>query len=157
MTNARDMAVLMLAVLSYHSTHTSLFRTPAIEVNGRTLKNTNKLIEDYASLEATKTGYVCASGFNVATSAVSGGRRVIAVVLGSPSAAVRTRITKDLLNAGLSGDTSPIGNLRTLKASWPTPGVDLRRLKCGRQGPAVAGAVVAGGDAKRTDVSRRRD
>ena len=156
-TNARDMAVLMVAVLSYHSDHADLFRTPSIEVNGRVLKNTNKLVEDYDALEATKTGFVCASGFNVVVSAVRGGRRVIAVVLGSPSAAVRTRITKDLLNAGLSGDTSPIGNLRTLKASWPTPGVDLRRLKCGRQGPAVAGAVIAGGDAKRTDVSRRRD
>ena len=74
-------------------------------VNGRTLKNTNKLVEDYAALEATKTGFVCASGFNVAASAVRGGRRVVAVVLGSPSAAIRTRITRELLDAGLSGTT----------------------------------------------------
>nr|WP_246407815.1 D-alanyl-D-alanine carboxypeptidase family protein [Microvirga lupini] len=121
-TNARDMAVLMLAVLSHHSAHTDLFRTPSVTVNGRTLKNTNKLIENYAALEATKTGYVCASGFNVVTSAVRGGRRVIAVVLGSPNAAMRTRTTKELLDAGLSQATPPIGNLSLLRANVPSPG-----------------------------------
>jgi len=156
-TNARDMAVLMLAVLGYHSAYTDLFRAPSITVNGRMLKNTNKLIEDYAALEATKTGYVCASGFNVAASAVRGGRRVVAVVLGSPSAAARTRITKELLDAGLSGANAPVGNLRMLKADAPAPAADRRRLKCGRQGPAVAGLAAAGGDAKRPDVPRLRD
>lgn len=155
-TNARDMAVLMLVVLGYHSGYADLFRTPSILVNGRMLKNTNKLIEDYAALEATKTGYVCASGFNVAASAVRGGRRVVAVVLGSPNAAARTRITKELLDAGLSGANAPVGNLRMLKADAPTPGTDLRRLKCGRQGPAVAGVAAAAGD-RRTEVPRRRD
>ena len=156
-TNARDMAVLMLAVLGYHSGYGDLFRTPSITINGRTLKNTNKLIEDYAALEATKTGYVCASGFNAATSAVQGGRRVIAVVLGSPNAAARTRTTRELLDAGLSGTAAPIGNLRILKADAPLPGADLRRLKCGRQGPAIARATVAGGDAKRAEVPQPRD
>lgn len=152
-TNARDMAVLMLAVLGYHSGHADLFRTPAITVNGRMLKNTNKLIEDYAALEATKTGYVCASGFNVAASAVRGGRRVVAVVLGSPSAATRTRITRELLDSGLAGASTSGGNIRMLRADAPAPGADLRRLRCGRQEP------VAVGDAKRADVdvTRLRD
>ncbi|PVE20301.1 hypothetical protein DC522_33165 [Microvirga sp. KLBC 81] len=151
-TNARDMAVLMLAVLSSHAGYADLFRTSAVAVNGRTLKNTNKLVEDYAGLEATKTGYVCASGFNVAVSAVRGGRRVVGVVLGAPSAATRTRITKELLDIGLAGATSSIGNLRMVRADAPAPGTDLRRLKCGRQGPAVAGTVTAGGDGKPTAV-----
>lgn len=155
-TNARDTAVLMLAVLSYHSDNADLFRTPAVTVNGRMLKNTNKLVEDDPSVEATKTGYVCASGFNVAVSATRGGRRVVGVVLGAPSAATRTRITKELLDTGLSGATSPIGNLRTVMANAPAPGADLRRLKCGRQGPAVAGAIAAGGDRKRTVVLQLR-
>jgi D-alanyl-D-alanine carboxypeptidase len=154
-TNARDMAVLMLVVLSYHPDHVDLFRTPSVTVNGRTLKNTNKLVENYAALEATKTGYVCASGFNVAVSALRGDRRVVAVVLGSPSAATRTRITRDLLDAGLSGANAPIGNLRTLKVDAPGPGVDLRRLKCGRQDPEVATAAAIGGDVKRKEVRLR--
>jgi D-alanyl-D-alanine carboxypeptidase len=146
-SNARDLAVLMLAILSYHADRAELFRTSAVTVNGRMLKNTNKLVEDYAGLEATKTGYVCASGFNVAVSVVRGGRRVVGVVLGAPSATTRTRIMRELLDAGLTGTTSPIGNLRTVKANAPAPGTDLRRRKCGRQRPAL-GTTVAGDDRK---------
>lgn len=153
-TNARDMAVLMLAVLSYHAGDTDLFRTPAVSVNGRTLKNTNTLVEDYAGVEATKTGYVCASGFNVVVSAVRGGRRIVGVVLGAPSAATRARITKELLDVGLAGAASSVGRLGMMKANAPAPGTDLRRHKCGRQGPAVAGAVPAGGDGKATAITQ---
>lgn len=139
-TNARDMAVLMMALLSYHADAMDLLRTPSVMVNGRTLRNTNKLVDDYAGLEASKTGYVCASGFNVAVSALRGGRRVVGVVLGSPSAAERTVAMRALLDMGLSEGLSPIGNLRTLRAAAPAPAADLRRLKCGRQDPSRAQA-----------------
>ncbi|SCZ05951.1 D-alanyl-D-alanine carboxypeptidase family protein [Microvirga guangxiensis] len=155
-SNARDMAVLMLAILSYHEDHVELFRTSAVTVNGRILKNTNKLVEDYAGLEATKTGYVCASGFNVAVSVIRGGRRVVGVVLGAPSATTRTRIVREILDAGLTGTTSPIGNLRTVKADAPAPGTDLRRHKCGRQGPAIGTNAAIGGDVKAAGTPRLR-
>jgi D-alanyl-D-alanine carboxypeptidase len=152
-TNARDMAVLMLNILSSHSDHAELLRTSAVTVNGRILKNTNKLVEDYAGLEATKTGYVCASGYNVVVSASRGGKRVVGVVLGAPSAAARTRVMRTLLDSGLSGSASPMGNLRMVSVGAPASGTDLRRLKCGRQGPGVASTIAAGGEVKRTEAS----
>ncbi|WP_414474600.1 D-alanyl-D-alanine carboxypeptidase family protein [Microvirga sp. M2] len=155
-TNARDMAVLMLAILSYHGDHAELFRTSAVTVDGRTLKNTNKLVEDYSGLEATKTGYVCASGFNAAVSAVRGGRRVVGVVLGSPSAAARTRIMRELLDTGLSGTAGPLGHLSTVKAEALAPGTDLRRRKCGREEPVIGTTVATGGDVKRAGSSPLR-
>jgi D-alanyl-D-alanine carboxypeptidase len=155
-TNARDMAVLMLAILSYHGDRAALFRTSAVSVNGRLLKNTNKLVEDYAGLEATKTGYLCASGFNVAISAVRNGRRVVGVVLGSPNAAARTRIMRELLDAGLAGATESLGNLRTVKVEMPLPGTDLRHRKCGRQGPEIATTIAIGGDVKSAGASQLR-
>ncbi|WP_404290147.1 D-alanyl-D-alanine carboxypeptidase family protein [Microvirga sp. RSM25] len=155
-TNARDMAVLMLALLSYHADYLDLLRTPSITVNGRMLKNTNKLVEDYTGLEASKTGYVCASGFNVTVSALRGNRRVIGVVLGSPSAATRTLVMRELLNTGLSEAASPVGNLRTMKAEAPMPAADLRRLKCGRQDPARLEARAVGTIAKHTEVQPLR-
>jgi D-alanyl-D-alanine carboxypeptidase len=155
-TNARDMAVLMLVLLSYHADYLDLLRTPSITVNGRMLKNTNKLVEDYTGLEASKTGYVCASGFNVTVSALRGNRRVIGVVLGSPSAATRTLVMRELLNTGLSEAASPVGNLRTMKAEAPMPAADLRRLKCGRQDPARLEARAVGTVAKHTEVQPLR-
>lgn len=141
-TNARDMAVLMLAILRYHGGELDLFRTLALTVDGRLLKNTNKLVEDYAGLEATKTGYLCASGFNVAVAAARGGRRVIGVVLGSPTASERTQTTRDLLDAGFSQALSSIGHLRTTTAHAPAPGADMRRLTCGRRAPRSAATAV---------------
>jgi D-alanyl-D-alanine carboxypeptidase len=155
-TNARDMAVLMLALLSYHADYLDLLRTPSITVNGRMLKNTNKLVEDYTGLEASKTGFVCASGFNVTVSALRGSRRVIGVVLGSPSAATRTLVMRELLNTGLSEAASPVGNLRTMKAEAPMPAADLRRLKCGRQDPARLEVRAAGSVAKHTELQPLR-
>jgi len=155
-TNARDMAVLMLAILSYHGDRAELFRTSAVTVNGRVLKNTNKLVEGYAGLEATKTGYVCASGFNVAVSAVRGGRRVVGVVLGSPSAATRTRIMQELLDRGLAGATELRGNLRTVRADAPAPGTDLRRRKCGRQGPRIGTTLAIDSDVKTAETPQLR-
>lgn len=151
-TNARDMAVLMIVLLSYHADYMDLLRTPSVTVNGRLLKNTNKLVEDYAGLEASKTGYVCASGFNVAVSALRGSRRVIGVVLGAPSAATRSQVMRDLLDTGLSEGANPIGNIRTVKASGPMPAADLRRLKCGRQDPARLEAKTGAAAARRTEA-----
>lgn len=151
-TNARDMAVLMMVLLSYHADYMDLLRTPSVTVNGRLLKNTNKLVEEYAGLEASKTGYVCASGFNVAVSALRGNRRVIGVVLGAPSAATRSQVMRELLNTGLSEGASPIGNIRAMKANGPMPAADLRRLKCGRQDPARLEAKATGTVARRTEA-----
>jgi D-alanyl-D-alanine carboxypeptidase len=148
-TNARDMAVLMLAILSYHSDYTDLLRTPSVMINGRTLKNTNKLVGSYSGLEATKTGYVCASGYNVVVSAIRPERGVVGVVLGAPSAAARTRTTRVLLDSGLLGSAKPIGTVRLVMTDAPSTGTDLRRLKCGRQAPeaAIVGDVKRAGDA----------
>ncbi|MGO4525263.1 D-alanyl-D-alanine carboxypeptidase family protein [Microvirga sp. 2MCAF35] len=155
-TNARDMALLMLVLLSYHADHLDLLRTPAVTVNGRMLKNTNKLVEEYTGLEASKTGYVCASGFNVAVSALRGDRRIIGVVLGAPSAATRTLVMRELLDNGLSDGAKPVGNLRTMRAAAPAPAADLRPFKCGRQAPARLEAKVSGNVAKRSDAQPLR-
>ena len=51
-------------------------------------------------VDGLKTGYIGASGFNLAASAVRDNRRVIVVVLGGSSAAARDAHVADLLDAG---------------------------------------------------------
>jgi D-alanyl-D-alanine carboxypeptidase len=60
-----------------------------------------------------KTGFICASGFNVVATATRGGKRLIAVVLGSPSPAVRAVKAAQLFERGFA--------VRPL--SWLTPGM----------------------------------
>jgi D-alanyl-D-alanine carboxypeptidase len=52
-----------------------------------------------------KTGFICASGFNLVASATRDGRRLIAVVLGAPSAAVRALKAAQLLERGFNSRT----------------------------------------------------
>lgn len=51
-------------------------------------ENRNTLLFDYEGVDGLKTGYIDASGYNLAVTAERGGRRVIAVVLGVRAASV---------------------------------------------------------------------
>ena len=49
---------------------------------GRVIANHNLLLRTYPGADGIKTGYIRASGYNLAASAVRDGRRIVAVVLG---------------------------------------------------------------------------
>ena len=51
------------------------------------MRNYNTLIGRYPGADGMKTGFICASGFNLVATATRNGKRLIAVVLGSPLAA----------------------------------------------------------------------
>ena len=51
----------------------------------RIMRNYNTLIGRYPGADGMKTGFICASGFNLVATASRNGKRLIAVVLGSPS------------------------------------------------------------------------
>jgi D-alanyl-D-alanine carboxypeptidase len=52
-----------------------------------------------------KTGFICASGFNLIASATRGDRRLIAIVLGAPSSAARAAKAAALLEQGFNNGT----------------------------------------------------
>lgn len=88
-TTARDMATLSIAVWRDFPQYYHYFQTPSNAWRGREARNHNRLIGAVDGVDGIKTGYTRASGYNLATSAVRDGRRVIAVVLGGESAAAR--------------------------------------------------------------------
>ena len=88
-----------------------------------------------------KTGFTCAAGFNVVASATHGGRRLIAVVLGSPSARERTAEAAALFDRAFANGAAALGSIESL----PSPGVgaapDMHQEICSRRGRA---AMIAG-------------
>ncbi len=66
-------------------------------------KNTNRVLRNFAACNGMKTGYTEASGFCLVSSAASGGREVISVVLGDKRDAVWVDSYR-LLAWGLSGE-----------------------------------------------------
>lgn len=89
-TTARDMFKLSRALYKNYPRYYHLFATKAYNFDKKVLRNHNRLLgkhpsldgQKYFEVDGIKTGYVAASGFNLAASATDGKNRLIAVVLG---------------------------------------------------------------------------
>jgi len=99
-TTARDMAVLSRHLMRDFPQYYPYFSRTSFRWKGKTITGHNRLLKNYAGADGLKTGFIRASGFNVATSAVRDGRRLLTVVMGGFSAASRDAHTADLLDRG---------------------------------------------------------
>ena len=99
-TTARDLAVLARALWVDFPEYRSYLGIPAIKFGKRTLSSANTLLERYRGTNGMKTGYICASGFNMVVSAARFDRTLIVVVLGETSSGARAELAAGLLNEG---------------------------------------------------------
>ncbi len=88
-TTARDMARLSIALRQRFPHHYHYFSLRQFTFQGRTVRGHNKVLEQIPGADGLKTGYIRASGFNLATSVSRSGRRLVAVVMGGNSARSR--------------------------------------------------------------------
>lgn len=116
-TTARDIATLALALYGRFPHRTHFFATRSVEWNGTRYRNTNRLLGNYPGMNGIKTGYIRASGFNLAASVERGGVHVIAVVMGGKTSASRNARMRQLLDRAL-GEASEI---RDFAAAPPVP------------------------------------
>ncbi|MGC3874543.1 D-alanyl-D-alanine carboxypeptidase [Halomonas sp. GXIMD04776] len=99
-TTAKDMAKLSLSLMQDFSEYYDYFSQTSFVYRGKTHTGHNNLLDSYAGADGLKTGYIRASGFNVATSAVRDERRIVTVVMGGFTAKSRDAHTADLLDRG---------------------------------------------------------
>src|SRR3546814_17845452 len=78
-----------MALMRDYPQYYHYFSTTRFAYNGKVYKTHNRLMLNYAGADGLKTGYINASGFNVASSAVRDGRRLVAIVLGGRNARSR--------------------------------------------------------------------
>jgi D-alanyl-D-alanine carboxypeptidase len=110
-TSARDLGILARALIREFPEDDFYWHIHSIRYGKRIMRNYNALLDRYPGADGMKTGFICASGYNVVASATRDGRRLIAIVLGSYSGAVRAQKAAQLLERGFNG-----GGL-----SWLTP------------------------------------
>ncbi|MGH6891008.1 MAG: D-alanyl-D-alanine carboxypeptidase family protein [Dongiaceae bacterium] len=127
-TTARDMATLSVALIRDFPQYYGYFKRTSFKYRGVTYSGHNKLIKTFKGYDGIKTGYIRASGFNLASSAERDGRRLVVVVMGGTSPSMRDRKVADLLNSGFKtkGGTgtllaakAPAGG--KVKATAPAP------------------------------------
>src|SRR5258705_7477643 len=110
------MAILARTVIKEFPEYDYYWHLPGIRYGKNVQRNYNTLIGRYPGADGMKTGFICASGFNLVASATRDGKRLIAVVLGAPSSAVRALKAAQLLERGFNssgGRPPPISSLRT--------------------------------------------
>src|SRR5690606_2186042 len=83
------------------------FKTNSFSYAGKTYSNHNKLLKTYEGMDGIKTGYVHASGYNLAASAVRDGRRLIGVVFGGRTSVSRNNHMADILDSGFARLSEP--------------------------------------------------
>ncbi len=108
LSTARDMARLAQALLTDHRKHYGYFSTRKFTFRGVTHHNHNRLMARYDGMDGLKTGFIRASGFNLAASAVRDGRRLIAVVFGGQSASWRDNHLAGLMDKAFEGKATPL-------------------------------------------------
>lgn len=126
-TSARDMAILARAIIRDLPEYEYFVHIPSIRFGRRITQNFNKLIGRYPGADGFKTGFICASGYNLVASATRDGKRLIAVVLGASSGRMRAVRAAQLLDRGFAGNglawlrpsLGTVENLAPIDASPP--------------------------------------
>src|SRR6516225_9209231 len=143
-SSARDLAILARALIRELPEYDYYWHLPGIRMGKMVRWNYNTLIGRYPGADGMKTGFICASGFNLVASATRNGRRLIAVVLGAPSSAARALKAAQLLergfntNTGMSWLMSPFSTVESVQPIAAAP-PNLRDEMCGghRKRPAT--------------------
>src|SRR5579883_3398304 len=110
-TSARDLAILARALIKEFPQYDFYWHIPAIKYGNRITRNYNPLLDRYPGADGMKTGFICASGYNLVATAKRDGKRLIAVVLGAWSGGARAQKAAQMFERGFAA-----GNL-----SWLTP------------------------------------
>ena len=96
-TTASDMARLGLALRQRFSQYYYYFSIESFAFRGKLIKGHNKVLDTVPGADGIKTGYIRASGFNIATSVSRGGRKLIVVVMGGNTARDRNQRVAQLV------------------------------------------------------------
>lgn len=105
-SSARDMVLIAKElvkydkILEYTGTYEDYLRKNTD--NSFWLVNTNKLVRYYQGVDGLKTGYTSTAGYCITTTAKRNDMRLITVVMGEPSSAIRNSETTTMLDYGFN-------------------------------------------------------
>lgn len=152
-TTARDMAVLARHLIREMPDYLGYFDDRWMTIGGRRLPSINGFLTRYAGSFGMKTGFTCASGYNLVAGAARDGHTVIAVLLGADGGADRSARIRRLMDAGFEAASEQEGTPKTLAdyvASAPErprgPPTVIPQAECGPKETVAAPPQVAAAD-----------
>ncbi len=122
-TTARDLALLARRLVADFPGYYHYFSSPSFVFHGQVSFNHDSMLKRYPGADGMKTGYTVASGHNLVTSAVRGGRRLIGVTLGCATNTERDTHMTALLNAAFIQEGVPVDPRAGVMAHSGFPGL----------------------------------
>jgi D-alanyl-D-alanine carboxypeptidase len=101
-SSPRDMALVARALLREFPERRPYYSIHAIQIGDTVLRNYNRLLSHYHGTTGMKTGFICASGYNLVATAQRDGRELIAVVFGDYSGTLRNEHAAALLDSAFA-------------------------------------------------------
>ena len=134
-TTARDLARLAAAIVRDFPDYYALYSIKEYTYNGITQANRNRLLWTDPTVDGMKTGHTQSAGYCLIASSHRGTRRLLSVVLGTNSDAVRAMESQRLLNYGfqffdsvrLYAKNQTVVNLKVWKGASNTIKAGFRR------------------------------
>jgi len=124
-TTARDLAILTMALIHDFPQYYGYFQTDQLTYGKQHFGHGVKFVELYAPYaDGLKTGFICASGFNLVGSAVRDGKRLIGVALGFRRADLRDEFMVRLMDEAFAlktgGSRPKVWQLTNQGGAMPT-------------------------------------
>jgi D-alanyl-D-alanine carboxypeptidase (penicillin-binding protein 5/6) len=99
-SSASDLALLAAALIDDYPEHYKLYSEREYRYNDITQQNRNRLLWLDPNVDGVKTGHTESAGYCLIASAKRGARRLVSVVIGTPSERLRAQESQKLLNFG---------------------------------------------------------
>jgi D-alanyl-D-alanine carboxypeptidase len=160
-SSARDLAILSRRIFLDFPQYSHWFSTPALSASKKIHYSYNLLLERFDGANGMKTGFVCASGYNMVASAKRKNRQLIAVILGEKSQADRTVLAARLLNEAFANPKLVIGNILTSGDKIGAEPVNQRSLLCSQEAiksryePAAGKAIIKSPELNTRKISQK--
>ena len=142
-TTAHDIAKLSVAYLMRFPDSLQIHSMQSYTYEKSSHHNANRLLGKCPGVDGLKTGFVCASGYNISATGKRGNVRILAVVMGAPTPYVRLVETGKLMEAGFR--TKGLGvddsNLAQTVGGGPSPS---NAIAAKKKHVSTAGAASAG-------------
>jgi len=142
-TTARDMVTLSARLIKDFPKYYHYFSTQSFSHKGITYKSHNRMVRNTPGVDGLKTGFIRASGFNVATSAKRGNRRVVAVVMGGNTAVARDQHMAQLLEGSFNQGAAQLASNTNDSRAIPVVSPSERKEKARVQAPLPKSALAA--------------
>ena len=136
-SSVRDMALIARALYTQFPQQAPLFDIGVLQVGPEIIANHNNLLGRYPGADGMKTGFTCAAGFNVVASAFRDGRRIVTIVFGAPSVAMRTEKAAALFDRAFANIDRPTASILSLPDTGGSA-PDMHNAVCRNRAPLIA-------------------